>query len=227
MTERSFFFRENGNTMCMNVNPVHVLEDIIYARRSIRIFTNEEPEKDLVTLIINAGYAAPYAAQAVQGSTDFRRFVVIRRNSETMKTISILVKEAVIRMAEQLEQDEKLKETAGRFIKMLRILSEGDIPGFGSAPYLIIVAERKGSPPVEQQSIAHCLENMWLMATALGLGFHLVSILAQMGDSPEFCRLINIPPGEFSLNGCALGIPEEIPPKSPPKDAEKITIWLD
>ena len=213
--------------MCINVNPVYVLEDIIFARRSIRIFTDEEPEKDLINLIINAGYAAPYAAQAVQGSQDFRRFIVIRKDSETMRAISILARETVIRMADHLEKDEVIQKTAGGFTKMLRILSEGDIPGFGSAPYLIIVAERKGWPPVEQQSIAHCLENMWLMATALGLGFHLVSILAQIGESPDFYRLINLPPGEFSLNGCAVGIPAEIPPKSEPKDAEKITFWLD
>lgn len=211
----------------MNVSPVHILEDIIFARRSIRIFTDEEPEKDLIKLIINAGYAAPYAAQAVQGSKDFRRFIVIKKDSETMKKISLMARQTATRMANQLDKDETLKETTGNFIKMLRILSEGEIPGFGSAPYLIIIAERKGRPPVEQQSIAHCLENMWLMATALGLGFHLVSILAEMGESPEFCRMIQVPPGEFSLNGCAVGIPSEIPPKTEQKDAQKITIWID
>ncbi|MGD0953085.1 MAG: hypothetical protein ABR985_11955 [Methanotrichaceae archaeon] len=35
----------------------------------------------------------------------------------------------------------------------------------------MVVAERKSFPPVEQQSLAHCLQNMWLKATALGLGF--------------------------------------------------------
>lgn len=213
--------------MCMIVSPVHVLEDIIYARRSIRIFTDEMPEKELVAMIINAGYAAPYAAQAVQGSQDFRRFIVVTKDSEVMKTISILARETVTRMAEQVEQDRTMKETAGGFLKMLKILSEGDIPGFGSAPYLIIVAERKGWPPVEQQSIAHCLENMWLMATALGLGFHLVSLLSQLGESEEFCSLINIPHGEFSLNGCAVGIPGVIPPAKPEPDAKKVTLWLE
>jgi len=48
-------------------------------------------------------------------------------------------------------------------------------------PYYIVVAERSGIPPAEQQSLAHCLENMWLKATALGLGFQLVSVTAQMG----------------------------------------------
>ncbi len=47
--------------------------------------------------------------------------------------------------------------------------------GIGSAPYFIVGAEKKGFPAVEQQFLAHCLENMWLKATALGLGFQLVS----------------------------------------------------
>lgn len=85
----------------------------------------------------------------------------------------------------------------------------------GTAPYFIVVAERKGFPPVEQQVLAHCLENIWLKATALGLGFQLVSITAQMADNPAFCTLLGISPGEWALIGCAVGYPvKELSPLS-------------
>src|SRR5665647_302111 len=49
----------------------------------------------------------------------------------------------------------------------------------GTAPEFIVVSEKKGFPAVEQQSLAHCLENMWLKATSLDLGFQLVSSTAK------------------------------------------------
>ena len=77
----------------------------------------------------------------------------------------------------------------------------------GTAPFYIVVAEKKGFPPVEQQSLAHCMENMWLKATALGLGFQIVSATAQMADNPKFCRILGLESGKWALMGCAVGYP--------------------
>jgi nitroreductase len=103
----------------------------------------------------------------------------------------------------------------------------GKVPGVGSAPYFIVVAEKKGFPAVEQQSLAHCLENMWLKATALGLGFQLVSATAQMDDNPKLCELLGINPGEWALNGCAVGYPAEELTSSVRPPVEKVTRWLE
>ena len=102
----------------------------------------------------------------------------------------------------------------------------GKVPGVGTAPYYIVVAEKKGFPPVEQQSLAHCLENMWLKATALELGFQLVSITSQMSGNAEFCRILGIPAGEWELAGCAVGYPkDELSPAIRPA-VEDVTTWL-
>ena len=51
-----------------------------------------------------------------------------------------------------------LSMKAGSFAARLEMIKKMDfVPGVGNAPYFIVVAERKGFPPVEQQSIAHCL----------------------------------------------------------------------
>ena len=79
--------------------------------------------------------------------------------------------------------------------------------GVGTAPYFVIVAELRGVPPVEMESIAHCLENMWLKATELDLGFGIVSLTSQMAEDDEFLKLLDIPKGKYAINGCAIGYP--------------------
>jgi len=117
-----------------------------------------------------------------------------------MTTVASLIFEEVVAMASNLEivmkNDPELRKQAIGFAKRLAMIKKmGKVPGIGSAPYFIIVAEKKGFSMVEQQSLAHCLENMWLKATALGLGFQLVSATAQMDDNPEFCALLGINSG--------------------------------
>ena len=112
----------------------------------------------------------------------------------------------------KLAANSSLPDQARGFLQRLERLAETGVPGIGTAPYYIVVAERSGIPPAEQQSLAHCLENMWLKATALGLGFQLVSVTAQMGRDREFSSVLGIPHGEFGTNGCAIGYPMKRPP---------------
>jgi nitroreductase len=107
------------------------------------------------------------------------------------------------------------------------IKKRGIVPGIGTAPYSIVVAERKGYPPVELQSLAHCMENMWLKATALEPGFQLVSITSEMAHNPEFCAILGITPVEWELMGCAIGYPQEMLSPSIRPPVEDVTRWLE
>ncbi len=208
-----------------------VFDNIFESRRSIRFFKDEMPPKGDIKAIIMAGLFAPYAAQAVDESEYFRKFIVISKNSEKMKEIAEITKNKVKIMSEQLKaQMEKnlyLKEKGESFSKRLELFADKGVLGIGTAPYYIVVAERKGVPPVEQQSLAHCLQNMWLKATSLDLGFHLVSATTQMGEDKDFCEALGIDPGEWGLNGCAVGYPKEIPPKSSRPAVDEVTKWID
>ena len=87
------------------------------------------------------------------------------------------------------------------------IRKAGVVPGVGTAPYYIVVAERWGFPPVGLQSLAHCMENMWLKATALGLGFQRVSVTSQLSDDPgNFCEVLGISPGRVGPDGLCRGL---------------------
>ena len=208
------------------------LDQILADRRSHRVFRPEPCSDDEIRRILHAGLLAPFAAAAVGDSHDyFRRFFVMRRGSESMKAAFPLVMQKVGAMASDLDRamqdDPKLRGMATGFARRLAVFRDrGTVPGIGTAPFYIVVAERRGFPPVELQSLAHCLENMWLKATALGLGFQLVSATSQMSSDPAFCALLGLPPGEWELMGCAVGYPaDELSPSIRPP-VEDVTRWL-
>jgi nitroreductase len=197
------------------------------------MFKPEFPPEDAIRRIIHAGLLAPFAAAAVGNASEyFRRFFVMKLGSKSMNAAAPLVFEQVRAMAarlkKEMEKDPEIRKLAGSFAQRLDAIQKmSRVPGIGTAPYYIVVAERKGYPPVELQSLAHCMENMWLKATALGLGFQLVSVTSEMSKNPEFCRILGINAGEWELMGCAIGYPkEELSPSiRPPVD--DVTTWLE
>jgi len=215
----------------INKECIDAFDNIIELRRSIRFFKDEIPPKEAVEDIIKAGLFAPYAAQAVGEDEYFRKFIVISKNSAKMKEIAEITKNKVKIMSEQLkaqmEKNSYLKEKGKSFSKRLELFADKGVLGIGTAPYYIVVAEKKGFPPVEHESLAHCLQNMWLKATSLDLGFHLVSATTQMEEDKDFCEVIGINPGEWGLNGCAVGYPKEIPPKTSRPAVDEVTKWMD
>ena len=209
---------------------IRFLDEVIESRRSIRSFKDDIPPTDAIKAIIRAGLFAPYAGAAVD-QRDSRRFVVLRKGSQAMTSAGEMMQRHIKAMSEQLslkmQGDPALQSKAQKFAKRLEVISREGVPGVGNAPYFIVVAERKGFPPVEQQSLAHCLQNMWLKATALGLGFHLVSATAEMAKDNDFCNLLGIPLGEFEINGCAVGYPSKKQPPAQRQDVEEVTSWMD
>ena len=208
-----------------------MIDKIIESRRSIRSSKPEIPSEEYIKSIIRAGMLAPYAALMVNPKSDFRRFFVIKKGGKARKEIVTLmnnqVKRAYLAVKEMAEKNPQIEKKSQTFIKMMKIMSENVLPNLEEAPYFIIVAEEKGPMPVEQWSIAHCLENMWLKATALGLGLQLISGTEKMSNNDEFCKILGIQPGKFGLNGCLIGYPVKIPPAAPRPDPEKSTLWID
>ncbi len=201
-----------------------ILDDIILHRRSCHEFSTQVPPMELIMQIITAGMHAPYAALPVVDREDFRKFFVIEGFGEKMKTICGIIERHVQKMIEELDRkaagDSSFAEATRVFRSRLRVGVRI------SSPWFIVVAEPKGFPMVAPQSIAHCMQNMWLKATALDLGMQLVSIVEAMGDNTEFCRVLDIPLGEYGLNGCAIGYPVELLPPSQRPNADAATTWL-
>ncbi len=208
------------------------IDQVLAERRSYRVFRAVFPDEDDIRRILHAGLLAPFAAATVGSQKDyFRRFFVIKNGSAALKSVMPRAMAAVDRMAEELDAamkaDPAIRAAGAPFAdRLARIRKLGFVPGIGNAPYYIVVAEKKGYPPVQLQSLAHVMENMWLKATALDLGFHLVSVTSEMASDEEFCTILGIRPGEWELMGCAVGYPEdELSPSIRPP-VEDLTRWL-
>jgi len=200
------------------------LDEVVRARSSVRAFSSLPPNREDVEAIIQAGLLAPFGAFAVAGKSDFRKIFIIQHSTAAMETAASVLKHYIANKADELEK----KIGSLPFVHHLRRIGQQGVPGVGSAPYYIVVGERKGMPPVAAQSLCFCLENMWLKATTLGMGLQLVSATMQMDSDPEFCKLLNIPVGEYALDGCALGFPAEEYQSRPVKypTLRESTNWL-
>jgi nitroreductase len=206
------------------------LDSVIEMRRTVRSFTDEVPPRETVEQIIRAGLLGPYAAIAIADEKVFRRFFVFERGTKGMDAAVDLavvqMRTNVERMKARCESDPAFAKGASGFLERLETLAESGQTPISDAPYYIVIAEKSGTPPVEMQSIAHVLENMWLKATALGLGVRLISMTEQMGANNEFCKLLGIKKGDFGLDGCTIGFATEWPePTRRPTFKEAVT-WM-
>ncbi len=194
-----------------------VLANVIAARRSVRGFSEAVPARGDLEQILAAGLAAPYAAAMSAGGALDRRFFVFSPASAALGAAAGAIQT-------HAQQALAAPATPAPLRARLEPVAEGRILGVGTAPYYVVVAERQGL--AASQSLAHALENMWLMATALGLGMHLVSVTTMMGDDARFCEILGLPAGEYALNGCAIGVPSQAPEARPAADAGSHTTWL-
>ncbi|MEI7527355.1 MAG: nitroreductase family protein [Elusimicrobiota bacterium] len=206
------------------------LDAVLERRRSVRRFAAASPPREFIERIIKAGTLAPYAGLAGRPLAEMRRFAVLSKGAGSMARAEALITARLKKNAGRLKLLSKLvpylRRNAGPFVKVLENAAVNGLPVFKTAPCLIIVGERKGFPPVEKQALAYALENMWLKAAALGLGFQLVSAVQMMGESREFMELAGIPYGEFEVDGCAVGYPAEEPAQRELADPARITKWV-
>jgi nitroreductase len=215
---------------CFNEQDIKVLDRIIETRRSVRAFKEETPSDSMIKAVIHAGMYAPYAGLAVSGEMDFRRFFVIKKDNENLNKINEIIKSTAKSNLEELEKKIEmspiLKEKSQGFVKRLSVSSQIGMPGLIEAPCFIVIAERKGMPPVEKQSLAHTMQNMWLKATVLGLGFRLMSMIENLTENKDFCELLGLPYGEFAFNGCIIGYPAGEPEKRNNMSTDGVISWL-
>ena len=150
------------------------------------------------------------AASTLVDEAEFRKFFVFQQGSQALAKVSELMQaEARLRLATMqasVAAERVPAAEAAPFLKRLETITQQGLLGPGAAPYFIIVAEQKGFPQVEQISLAHCLQNMWLKATELGLAFRLFTMTADLLANPAFCALLQLSPDLYGVNGCAVGL---------------------
>ena len=202
------------------------LDDILKARRSVRMFGEMQPDKRDINQIIQAGLIAPFASIPAKGKTDFRKIIVIPATSSAMTKVEISIRDKMPKLFDELGSS-PLAINKDKPFEIATLL-------FGNAPYLIIGAERKGMPSTymadQSISLSYCMYNMWLKAISLKIGFKLVSAIVhlKLGNDKEFCTLLGIPIGEYALDACVIGYPTDsykLPNVNYPEFSSNVT-WL-
>lgn len=187
------------------------LEEIIIRRKSVRNFTSEVPDIEKVNKIIKSAMYAPYAGATGIPFSEVRRIFVFEQNSEIIGDVREILQSQLKTNARKLNIISTIFPFLGKkmkpFAKRIKAFSENGIPSLSKAPYLIIIAEKKGFPPIEKQSMAHALQNMWLTATSLDLGFQLISAFGVLSKNEKCLNLLAVPKGQYEFEACVIGCP--------------------
>lgn len=200
------------------------ISGIISSRSTVRSFTDQVPSKDLITEVLEAGRLAPYAGLANRGTTDFRRFFVLPRGSKSIELLrSAILQEVKVKLPEyERSNDPKMQN----MLQVMRMISEKGLPPW-TAPWLVIVAERRGHPAHEVQSMGHCIENIWLQATALDLGIQLVSAINDLNGSELLGQILCLDAAQFHCTAFQIGYPASPPRQDARHEPDLLITWLD
>lgn len=206
------------------------LEQIIKERKSTRKFSKEMLPEDLIKKIIEAGVYAPYGGATGIPLREIRKFFVLKQGTEPFDRVRNIILGQIKGNAKKINRLLMflpfLKKKMGAFANRLNALSKNGIAALDDAPYLIIIAEKKGFPPVEKESMAHAFENMWLTATDLGLGFQLISAFSTVEENEKLLELLRLKEDKYAIGGCAVGYPENPSVRNKSHETEHFITWL-
>ncbi len=207
------------------------LEQIIKARRSTRNFKKGTPPDTGLMKIIESAVYAPYGGATGMPLDELRRVFVLRQDTEAIAAARKILMAQAGRNARKLNLLLKvfpfLKKKMQTFANKVNGIARSGVPALEHAAWFIVLAEKKGFPPVAKQSMAHAFENMWLTATEMGLGFQLISATGTLSGNDEFLKLLGLQKGEYALDGCAIGYPKSDHEKVKGFDVEKFVTFVD
>lgn len=213
-----------------NAQAIEALSAIIRARRSIRSFTNAVPPIDGMNEILQSAIVAPFGRTTDLPPEDTRKIFVFTQGTENINLARELLFGEIRRVAHKVNITlllfPFLRKKMGLFSKRISAAAENGIPGLSEGAFFVVVAVKKGFPAMEKQTTAHAMQNMWLSATAQGLGFQLVSITGIMSKNKEFMQLLGLKPGDYELDGCVIGVPKMSPEPREERHLEDFVTWV-
>ncbi|HJV77370.1 MAG TPA: nitroreductase family protein [Paludibacter sp.] len=209
---------------------VDSLEDVIRSRKSIRTYSKEFPNEEVVKKIVQSAIYAPYSRATGLPYQEIRRIFILSQNTEKIEIARELLLSEMRKISVKVNRllffFPFLRKRMGPFANKIAIQSKTGIPSLNDAAYYVIIAEKKGFPLMAKQSIAYAMENIWLSTTDAGLGFQLITETGILSDNKQFCDLLGLPKG-YQLDGCVIGIPKSTTAAELKQfDFDKFVTWL-
>jgi nitroreductase len=208
---------------------ITALEEIIRSRRSCRNFCGQVPDEVLQKIVESAVYA-PFAAGAGIPLKEGRRIFIFRQGTEPMDQARQIIEAQLRSGASKIGMAVRflpfLRKKMGFFADRISTTAEKGIPGLTEASFYIVAAEKKGFPPLAEQTLAHVMENIWLTATAHEVGFQMLSVTNGLAKNVRFMQLLDLPPKEWALNGCIIGKQKHPPKGKRERETEHFIRWV-
>ncbi|MDR0726531.1 MAG: nitroreductase family protein [Rickettsiales bacterium] len=183
-----------------------VLFDILKQRHSTRNFSNQIIDREDIKKITEAARLAPFGDATGFTREECRKIFVIAPDAKNRAIIITELRKVMKKNARVLGFLSLFSSKFKSFHKRVKNFADNGIPALTKNTYWILIAEKKGFPPVAKQSMAHALQNMWLAATAMGYGFQMLSASTMLTKSPTVMHIFNIYAGEYEIDGCVVGI---------------------
>ena len=112
-----------------------VLDKIIKGRRSVRLFRKEQPNKELIQAIINAGLWGPFAGLAVSSKEEFRKFYVISGGDEKLIKLNEIIKSYLVGFLDsytkEMQENLFVRQHGENYYKMLSGMVKDGLRGLG------------------------------------------------------------------------------------------------
>lgn len=191
------------------VQPINNMEllKVIEERRSIRKYTEQKVEKQLVEDILNCGRLAPSAKNRQPW-----HFVIVK--SDIKNKIADIMIEFV---EKNKNSDEYYLERISSVIPTANVIKQAQV-------LILIFREKNDSWLIgDNLSIGACVENMCLRATDLGIGSLWIRDTAYVSE--DIANLVNHSNEELNCV-VALGYPDQSPKMRPRKNLEDIIEWI-
>ncbi|MCL2390947.1 MAG: nitroreductase family protein [Endomicrobia bacterium] len=184
--------------------------DTIKKRHSTRQFSKQAPDLEMINMIAETGILAPYAGANGIPREEIRKIYIFPPNTENRKKLEEIIQKQLLKNAKKLSVLSIFLPKLKSFSQRIYGFSKNGIPGLSKGTYLILVAEKKGFPPVAKQAAAHALQSMWIYAVSLGLGFQMLSALSTLSSNKDVFNLLGLEHGKYELDGCLVGIPDTL-----------------
>ena len=213
-------------------DPQHiaVLEEVIRTRRSCRSFSGQVSD-DVLEKIVEAAVYAPFAAGTGIPLKEIRRIFIFRQGTEAMEQarqiIDAQLHSGAFKIGMAVRLFPFLRNKMQFFADRISTTAEKGIPALTEGSFYIVAAEKKGFPPIAEQSLAHVMENMWLTATAHGVGFQMLSVTNGLAKNTRFMQLLGLPAKGWALNGCMLGMPKQQPKGMRERNTDQFIRWVE
>jgi nitroreductase len=213
-----------------NDQTIGTLSEIVRARRTIRSFSNDVPPVEEMEEILRSAIFAPFGRATCLPPKEIRKIFVLSQGTEPMEQARELLLMEIGRVARKVKIAITLfpflKKTMGLFAERISVLERKGIPGLLEAPYYVVIATRKGFPAMEKQTIAHAMQNMWLSATAQGLGLQPISQTSIMSKNKDFKQLLGLKMGDYELDGCVIGVQKAPAEPREERQLEDFVTWV-